>query len=214
MIGRAVAVCVLCVACVVDGLYFHIKETEERCFIEEVPDETMVVGRYKTQKMLPDGSFAPSSGGTGIHVEVHDPSDSVLMSKDYEAEGRFTFNSHEAGEHVICMHTNSTRWFGGATLRVHLDLRIGEASNDYDVISKKEKLTSVETRLYQLVAQVKQISSEQAYQRTREATFREISESTNQRVLWWSVGQAIILIFTASWQLHHLKSFFEAKKLV
>jgi len=33
------------------GLYFHIRETEEKCFIEEVPDETMVVGksvRYST----------------------------------------------------------------------------------------------------------------------------------------------------------------------
>lgn len=28
------------------GLYFHIRETEEKCFIEEVPDETMVVGTY------------------------------------------------------------------------------------------------------------------------------------------------------------------------
>lgn len=28
------------------GLYFHIRETEEKCFIEEVPDETMVVGMF------------------------------------------------------------------------------------------------------------------------------------------------------------------------
>lgn len=26
------------------GLYFHINEGETKCFIEEVPDETMVVG--------------------------------------------------------------------------------------------------------------------------------------------------------------------------
>lgn len=26
------------------GLYFHIGETERKCFIEEVPDETLVVG--------------------------------------------------------------------------------------------------------------------------------------------------------------------------
>ena len=25
-------------------LYFHIRETERKCFIEEVPDETLVVG--------------------------------------------------------------------------------------------------------------------------------------------------------------------------
>jgi hypothetical protein len=42
----------------------------------------------------------------------------------------------------------------------------------------------METRLYQLLAQVRQISNEQAYQRSREATFRAISESTNVRVLW------------------------------
>lgn len=26
------------------GLYFHIGETEQKCFIEEVPAETMIVG--------------------------------------------------------------------------------------------------------------------------------------------------------------------------
>ena len=30
------------------GLYFHIAETERKCFIEEIPDETMVTGNNKT----------------------------------------------------------------------------------------------------------------------------------------------------------------------
>ena len=54
----------------------------------------------------------------------------------------------------------------------------------------------------------------QAYQRTREATFREISESTNVRVLWWSIAQGAVLVITGYLQLRHLKGFFEAKKLV
>ena len=29
------------------GLYFHIGETERKCFIEEIPDETMVTGRNR-----------------------------------------------------------------------------------------------------------------------------------------------------------------------
>ncbi len=28
-----------------NSLYFHIKETERKCFIEEVPDETLVIGK-------------------------------------------------------------------------------------------------------------------------------------------------------------------------
>ena len=42
-----VKVAVLELAClgVSHGLYFHIGETEQRCFIEEVPQETMIVGK-------------------------------------------------------------------------------------------------------------------------------------------------------------------------
>lgn len=28
----------------VDSLYFHIQEGERKCFIEEIPDDTLVVG--------------------------------------------------------------------------------------------------------------------------------------------------------------------------
>ena len=28
------------------GLYFHIGETEQKCFMEEVPAETMIVGEF------------------------------------------------------------------------------------------------------------------------------------------------------------------------
>jgi len=48
----------------------------------------------------------------------------------------------------------------------------------------------------------------------REERFRQTSESTNQRVLWWSIAQTGILLVTGFWQMRHLKSFFEAKKLV
>ena len=30
--------------CYSSALYFHIGETEKKCFIEDIPDETMVVG--------------------------------------------------------------------------------------------------------------------------------------------------------------------------
>lgn len=38
----ALVLCALHSAC---GLYFHISETERKCFIEEVPDETTVIGK-------------------------------------------------------------------------------------------------------------------------------------------------------------------------
>ncbi len=39
-------------------LYFHIAETERKCFIEEIPDETMVTGNYKVQLYDPRSVFS------------------------------------------------------------------------------------------------------------------------------------------------------------
>ena len=38
------------------GLYFHMGETEKKCFIEEIPDETMVIGEWSIQLL----SIVPS----------------------------------------------------------------------------------------------------------------------------------------------------------
>jgi len=198
-----------------DALYFHIGETERKCFIEEIPDETMVVGKYKVEILdKRQNQYVPTATGLGMHVEIRDPDDKVILSRTYAAEGRFTFTSHNAGEHVICLHSNSTAWFGGGQLRVHLDIQVGEHANDYRQIAAKEKLTELQLRVRQLLDQVEQITKEQNYQRYREERFRETSESTNQRVLWWSIAQTVILLVTGFWQMRHLKGFFEAKKLV
>ena len=77
------------------------------------------IGKYKTQLFDENiNDFLPSSPGIGMHVEVKDPNDKVIMSRYFSAEGRFTFTSHTPGEHSICLHSNSTRWslFAGGKL--------------------------------------------------------------------------------------------------
>lgn len=89
-VWRSAVLCLLVCALVVNGLYFHISETERKCFIEEVPAETMIVGKcgmtcipidallctfdtgkYKTQLYENNRQeWLPSSPGIGMHVEV------------------------------------------------------------------------------------------------------------------------------------------------
>lgn len=82
-------------------------------------------------------------------------------------EGRFSFTTHMPGEHVICLYSNSSAWFGGGNLRVHLDIEVGEHAVDYNELAGKEKLTELQLRVRQLLDQVEQISKEQNYQRVR-----------------------------------------------
>jgi len=99
------------------GLFFHISETERKCFIEEIPDETLVIGKYKVELYdEKSNTYLPSTPGIGMHVEVKDPDDKTILSKVYTSQGRFSFTSHIPGEHVICLYSNSTAWFGGQKL--------------------------------------------------------------------------------------------------
>ena len=48
MLGNMLLFFVFVALPVAQGLYFHIAETERKCFIEEIPDETMVIGKWWT----------------------------------------------------------------------------------------------------------------------------------------------------------------------
>lgn len=60
---------------------------------------------------------------------------------------------------------------------------------------------------------IRSIRAEQDYQRMREERFRDTSESTNARVMWWSIIQTVVLLITGLYSLSNLKGFFKSKKL-
>uniref|UniRef100_A0A5S6QNK0 GOLD domain-containing protein n=1 Tax=Trichuris muris TaxID=70415 RepID=A0A5S6QNK0_TRIMR len=196
------------------ALYFLISETERKCFVEEIPDQTMVIGNYKVSVFDPNSKTYSRLAGLGMHVEVTDPEGHVILSRLYTNEGRITFTSSKPGEHVICLFSNSTRWISGTMLRVDFNIQVGDHTQDYAKIAVKERLNDLQLRIRQLIDQVDQMTKEQNYQRYREELFRQLSESTNQRVLWWAIAQTAVLVLTGIWQMRHLKGFFEAKKLV
>jgi len=70
------------------ALYFHISETERKCFIEELPDQTMVIGNYKVQLYDPNTKGYSDYPGIGMHVEVKDPEDKVIFIEIVHGRGQ------------------------------------------------------------------------------------------------------------------------------
>ncbi|KAJ4946148.1 hypothetical protein JOQ06_023818 [Pogonophryne albipinna] len=141
----------------VSSLYFHMGDTERKCFMEKIPVETMLMGNYRTQLYDKQREeYLPATQGLGMFVEVKDPDDKVILSRQYGSEGRFTFTSHTPGEHQICLHSNSSKFalFAGGMLAVHLDLRAAQRTNNYAEIAAREKLTDMQLRVRQLIEQV------------------------------------------------------------
>jgi hypothetical protein len=128
-----------------------------------------------------------------------------VVSTRGPSDGRFTFTSHEAGDHTICLSSNySSSWFGPtAHIRLHLDITVG--STKANVEHDRGHVSALASKIRDLNIKIEDIRREQQYQRERESDFRNLSEVTNSRAVWYSIAQIITLLLTCAWQLRHLR---------
>merc|ERR1711990_370317 len=97
----------------ITALYFEINEKEKKCFIEELPEDTICSGNYKAEIFDEESnSFIESPQGMGMLVEILNPDKEMMLSRTYGSSGKFSFKSaHDhPGDHSICIHSNSTKW--------------------------------------------------------------------------------------------------------
>ncbi|KAG9291824.1 hypothetical protein G9A89_012109 [Geosiphon pyriformis] len=195
------------------ALYFYLEGTEQKCFIEELPKDTLVVGNYKAEQWSEPQQQYTENPQLGIQITVEElPQSHRIVNQKGPSHGHFTFTASDSGDHAICFATNSTTWFTSTQTKLTLDMAIGETTSEEE--NDKEHFSELAQRVRDLNNRIADIRREQSYQREREAEFRDQSELTNTRVVYWTIVQLLILGITCLWQMRHLRSFFEAKKLV
>ena len=120
------------------------------------------------------------------------------------------------GQYQLCFKQMSGRSKQTASFQLHVSSN--GVYDDFDNLSAKlaskthaEKVgilaNQLHSRLYDLMDQ-------QDFSITREAIHRETTESTNTRVLWWSLAQIMVVISLALIQMYYIKSYFEIKLIV
>ncbi|KAL8711356.1 MAG: hypothetical protein Q9220_004253 [cf. Caloplaca sp. 1 TL-2023] len=182
-----------------------------KCFYEELPKDTMVVGT--------SNSFvADSNVGIWVTVEEVFDNDHRVVNTKGGAQGKFTFSAADAGDHRICFLPSTPGgggWLSSGQLvggiKLTLDLAIGETSQIES--TDKSKIQDIVQKVKDLNGRLQDIRREQVFQREREAEFRDQSESTNARVVRWTLLQLVVLGVTCAWQLSHLRAFFIKQKL-
>jgi hypothetical protein len=81
-------------------------------------------------------------------------------------------------------------------------------------LASKTQAEKIGVLAKQVEARIGELLDQQNFAITREAIHRDTAESTNARVLWWSVGQMSILITLAMVQAYLIRNFFEVKLIV
>ncbi|TRM65158.1 emp24/gp25L/p24 family/GOLD-domain-containing protein [Schizophyllum amplum] len=184
----------------VHAVHFYLDANEKRCFIEELPSNTVVEDLLINPEL-------------GIQVEVEEMETAHNVVKSIgPPDGRFTFTSHESGDHLICLSTNATSsmFASGTHIRMHLDIVVG--STKADVEHDRTHVSELASKVRDLNVKLEDIRREQQYQREREADYRDLP---NDQLACCMVQHSTdyCALGTCAWQLRHLKKFFEDRKM-
>ncbi|KAF9349947.1 emp24p/erv25p- protein [Mortierella sp. AD094] len=196
------------------GLYFYLEGSEQKCFTEELPKETMVTAHYSAEEWSEETKQFIDNKEIMIEVIVDElPSGNRVYSQKLNRKGKFTFTSAESGEHGICLYTSTSGWFSSTKIRVTFDMEITDIM-DNESDTPDSALSDLALLVRELNHKVGDIRREQSYLRDHEMDFRDKSEATNGHTVTWTIVQLVILAVTCAWQMRHLRSFFESRKMI
>ncbi|KAM9969594.1 hypothetical protein ACTFIR_001430 [Dictyostelium discoideum] len=195
-------IALLCIASnsIVESFSFKVSAKVEECIYEEIGVDLSFTAMFQVIQ----------GGFNDIDFTIISPDKRIVYSGQRESEGTKTLRSSFAGVYSFCF---SNKMSSLTDKTVSFILSVGESSPIRE-IAKKKDLTPIERSIMTLSDGVIAVKNEQNYFKMREAAHRNTAESTNSRVLWWSVFEAFVLIALSIWQIYYLRRFFEVKRAV
>lgn len=105
----------------ISSLHFVLTEGSSRCFLEEVPEDLLVVGRYRnidwsslvalssssSDRLITHNEALQNPERPNVVITVFSPMKEILLTHQLQEQGRFGFTSVLGGEYSICVSTNS-----------------------------------------------------------------------------------------------------------
>jgi hypothetical protein len=175
-----------------------INAHQDECFYEDIT----IAGRKVFLH------FAVTNGGAlDIDANVYGPDDQLIWSTEKEMEARVLFKSRVAGPHRFCF-SNKMSTISKKT--VTFSIEVGDSPE----AEAKVELDPFERSLFHITEGLTEIKNEQQYLRQREHRHRSTAESTNTRVLVWSILEILLIAGLAGGQMFYLVNRFEKRRNV
>ncbi|KAJ3431159.1 transmembrane emp24 domain-containing protein [Anaeramoeba flamelloides] len=189
-----------------NSFQIDIKERQEKCISEEIEHDSLVTGSYS---LVEPKQLA-------VDLIIYDSKHHTILHKHTIEDGKFAFRTDIHGDYKFCFTSHRQQIYQGSasTQRVEFDFKMGSEARDYSDIATKEHLNPLETEIRKMQDLVLEIHEEILYSKNREEAMRNTNESTNSRVLWFSILSIIVLIATGLFQAYYLKDYFKKKKIL
>ncbi|KAF2904776.1 hypothetical protein ILUMI_01401 [Ignelater luminosus] len=176
----------------------------QKCLREELQQNVVVLGEYEV-------SEAP---GQKIDYVVRDSKGHILSQHEDVSKGKFSFVTENYDTFEICFVSHVPQHQRGIAQEVSLITKHGVEAKSYEGIGEAAKLKPIEVELKKLEDLSEDIVQDFSVMRKREEEMRDTNESTNSRVLYFSIFSMACLLGLATWQVLYLRRYFKAKKLI
>ncbi|KAF8592360.1 supernatant protein factor C-terminal domain-containing protein [Ramaria rubella] len=171
----------------------EVQASQKECFFEDLHVNDKMTVTYQV------------GGGGNLDIDfwLADPNGLALGKHLKQSTGTVSITTDKDGRHEYCFSNQmSTIADKVVSFNVHGVVYVGE----------DETIAPIEREIRDLANGLQSVKDEQEYIVVRERVHRNTAESTNDRVKWWSIIQAIVLFAVVGWQIYYLKSFFEVKR--
>ncbi|CAB3246252.1 unnamed protein product [Arctia plantaginis] len=173
----------------------------EECFFENVEADTKMGLTFE----IAEGGFLD------IDVTITGPDGAVIYKGERESSGMYTFSAPTTGKYTYCF---SNKMSTMTPKVVMFNLEIGAPQSHTGNKDEEVNHNKLEDMIKELATTLKTVKNEQEYMQVRDRIHRSINESTNSRVVLWSVFEASVLLVMTLGQVYYLKRFFEVQRVV
>ncbi|GBP65929.1 Transmembrane emp24 domain-containing protein 2 [Eumeta japonica] len=146
-------------------------------------------------------TFEIAEGGfLDIDLTITGPDGAVIHRGERESSGKYTFSAHTTGRYTYCF---SNKMSTMTPKVVMFNLEIGEAPSRPVGADREEDAghTKLDDMIKELASTLKTVKHEQEYMQVRDRIHRSINESTNSRVVMWSIFEASVLLIMTMGQV-------------
>ncbi|XP_029644670.1 transmembrane emp24 domain-containing protein 7 isoform X2 [Octopus sinensis] len=195
--------CLLNVHTVLSGeLTFELPDNERMCFFESIKEGLKSTLEFQ---VITGGSY-------DVDMELSAPSGQILYKDTKKQYDTFTWTADQTGVYKFCF-SNEFSTFSHKV--VYFDFQVGDKPPlTADIDSHATALTLMESSAVVNHEHLNQIVDYQTHFRLRESQTRSFAEDLNERVLYWSVGQSLVILIITVGQVLIMKSFFTDKREV
>ncbi|KJZ70747.1 hypothetical protein HIM_09880 [Hirsutella minnesotensis 3608] len=186
------------------ALTYKLEPGEKACFYTDTTRDNEKVAFY----------FAVQSGGSfDVDYTVEGPGNKVILKGEKERQGDFVFTGQRTGEYSFCFDNEMSTF---SEKLIDFEISTEHETRSAQLPSKQgtspEQTSILEESIFKISSQLSTISRNQKYFRTRENRNFSTVNSTEKRIVNFSLIQIALIVCMGALQVFVVRFFFQGAR--